>query len=118
MVACGFYYDRDRLMQATLDTLGDLFRQNIHGIRRCGAAALDLAFVAGGWFDAFFEYRLSPWDIAAGAILIEEAGGKISDCFGNPIPLDRTSTLCASNGKLHSAMLESVSTRCPKPANS
>ena len=117
MVACGFYYDRDRLMQATLDTLGDLFRQNIHGIRRCGAAALDLAFVAGGWFDAFFEYRLSPWDIAAGAILIEEAGGKISDCFGNPIPLDRTSTLCASNGKLHSAMLESVSNRCPKPSN-
>lgn len=115
MVACGFYYDRDSMMQATLDTLGDLFRQQIHGIRRCGAAALDLAYVAGGWFDAFFEYRLSPWDYAAGSILLEEAGGKVTDCLGNPLPMDRTSTLCASNGRLQAAMLESVSLRCPRP---
>jgi myo-inositol-1(or 4)-monophosphatase len=103
------------MMQATLDTLGDLFRQQIHGIRRCGAAALDLAYVAGGWFDAFFEYRLSPWDYAAGSILLEEAGGKVTDCLGNPLPMDRTSTLCASNGRLQATMLESVSLRCPKP---
>jgi myo-inositol-1(or 4)-monophosphatase len=111
MIACGFYYDRDQMMQSTLDTIGDLFRCQIHGIRRCGAAALDLAYVAAGWFDAFFEFQLSPWDIAAGAVLIQEAGGEISDCKGQPVALNRPSSICASNGNLHPAMLDIVSGR-------
>jgi len=114
MIACGFYYDRDQMMQSTLDTIGDLFRTQIHGIRRFGAAALDLAWVAAGWFDGFFEYRLSPWDIAAGAVIIQEAGGKISDCMGNPVALNRPSSLCASNQALHPAMLEIISKRLPR----
>ena len=114
MIACGFYYDRDQMMQSTLDTIGDLFRTQIHGIRRFGAAALDLAWVAAGWFDGFFEYRLSPWDIAAGAVIIQEAGGKVSDCMGNPVALNRSSSLCASNQALHPAMLEIISKRLPR----
>jgi myo-inositol-1(or 4)-monophosphatase len=99
------------MMQSTLDTIGDLFRCQIHGIRRCGAAALDLAYVAAGWFDAFFEFQLSPWDVAAGAVLIREAGGEISDCKGQPVALNRPSSICASNGNLHPAMLDIVSGR-------
>ena len=102
------------MMQSTLDTIGDLFRSQIHGIRRCGAAALDLAYVAAGWFDAFFEYRLSPWDIAAGAIIIQESGGTVSDCFGNPIALSQAASLCATNGKLHQSMIDVVGNRIPK----
>jgi myo-inositol-1(or 4)-monophosphatase len=113
MIACGFYYDRDQMMQSTLDTLGDLFRRQIHGIRRCGAAALDLAYVAAGWFDGFFEYRLSPWDIAAGAVIIQEAGGMVSDCRGDRIRLDRPSSICASGSELHGKLLEVVSQRFP-----
>lgn len=113
MIACGFYYDRDEMMRSTLDTIGDLFRCQIHGIRRCGAAALDLAYVAAGWFDGFFEYRLSPWDIAAGAVIIQEAGGTLSDCRGNPVALHHSSSVCASNQKLHPSMLEVVGKRIP-----
>jgi myo-inositol-1(or 4)-monophosphatase len=108
MIACGFYYDRGRIMQATLSTLADLYRCQIHGMRRMGAAALDLAYLACGQFEAFFEYRLSPWDYAAGAILLQEAGGRITDCFGNALPLGKISSVCASNGPLHGPMLETI----------
>ena len=53
--------------------------KNTHGLRRMGSAAIDLAYVAAGRFDAFFEYGLNSWDVAAGALLIEEAGGTVSD---------------------------------------
>ena len=60
------------------------------------------------------EYRVSPWDIAAGAVIIHEAGGKVSDCMGNPVALNRSSSLCASNQALHPAMLEIISKRMPR----
>lgn len=109
MIAVGFYYDRGNMMQATLDTLADFYREEIHGMRRIGAAALDLAYVAAGQFEAFFEYRLSPWDYAAGAILLRESGGAITDCVGGGLPLDRSSGVCASNGALHERMLQTLS---------
>jgi myo-inositol-1(or 4)-monophosphatase len=109
MVACGFYYDRGRMMHATLATLADLFQADIHGMRRMGAAALDLAYVACGRFEAFFEYRLSPWDIAAGGVLLSEAGGRMTDCDGKGISLVKASSVCASNGSVHAAMLEKIS---------
>lgn len=71
--------------QAALDVYLDLFRsvfRRARAIRRCGAAALDLAYTAAGVYDGFFEFRLSPWDIAAGALLIQEAGGVLSDLDG------------------------------------
>ncbi len=93
-------------MEATLAAIGDLFRQKIHGIRRFGTASLDLCQVASGCFGGFFEYELAPWDFAAGALILEEAGGKVSTCDGRPLPLQKTDLL-ASNHKLH-ADLETI----------
>jgi myo-inositol-1(or 4)-monophosphatase len=81
LIATGFpYYDYDRLPQF-MKTL-DFFMQNSHGLRRLGSAATDLAYVACGRFDAFYEYSLSPWDVAAGAFLVQQAGGKVCDFSG------------------------------------
>ncbi|WDQ19319.1 inositol monophosphatase family protein [Rhodopirellula sp. P2] len=105
MIGCGFYYDRGEMMRATLDAIAECFQNEIHGIRRFGAASLDLCEVGCGGFDAFFEYKLSPWDFAAGALFITEAGGQITTATGDALPLETTSVL-ASNGKVHAAMLE------------
>jgi myo-inositol-1(or 4)-monophosphatase len=75
------------------------------GVRRWGAAALDLAFVAAGRFDAYFEYGLQPWDVAAGILLVREAGGMISDTNGLPYELGGPSLL-ATNGNLRDPMVE------------
>ena len=110
LIGTGFYYDRGAMMEATLGAIGDCFRQNIHGIRRFGAASLDLAHVADGLYGAFFEYQLAPWDYAAGQLLVTEAGGRVTDCSGNPLAM-RESTILASNGLLHDQMLSIVSPR-------
>lgn len=70
------------------------------GLRRGGSAAIDLAYVACGRFDGFWEINLSPWDIAAGALIIEEAGGKVTDMWGNPDYL-KSGDILASNGLIH-----------------
>ncbi len=108
MITCGFYYDRDRMMQATLDTIGDFFRNNIHGMRRFGAAALDLCNVGCGQYGLFFEYKLHPWDYAAGQIFLAEAGGQATDCNGLSLPLHQTSSICATNGHLHRQALDII----------
>ena len=107
MIGVGFYYDRDKMMEATLAAIGEFFRQQIHGIRRFGTAALDLCQTAAGLYGAYFEYQLSPWDFAAGRLILEEAGGHITDGRGNPLPLAKTSIL-ASNTRLHPAALAIV----------
>jgi myo-inositol-1(or 4)-monophosphatase len=78
------------------------------GIRRWGAGALDLAFVAAGRYDAFFEFGLAPWDVAAGLLLVREAGGVISDIAGKPYELGGPSLL-ASNFGLRDSMVEILS---------
>ncbi|MEE8445090.1 MAG: inositol monophosphatase family protein, partial [Alphaproteobacteria bacterium] len=70
------------------------------GVRRWGAAALDLAFVAAGRYDAFWETGLSAWDVAAGIVMVREAGGDVSQIDGKPHKLD-SATILAANGKLH-----------------
>lgn len=81
LIATGFpYYDFHK-MKAYLDSL-EYFLQNSHGARRLGSAAVDLAYVACGRFEAFYEYSLKPWDVAAGAFIVQQAGGKISDFSG------------------------------------
>jgi myo-inositol-1(or 4)-monophosphatase len=70
------------------------------GVRRDGAAALDLAYVACGRFDGFWEFDLSPWDVAAGTLLVREAGGRVSRIGGGPAALDATSIL-ATNARVH-----------------
>jgi myo-inositol-1(or 4)-monophosphatase len=75
-----------------------------HGVRRAGSAALDLCCVASGRFDGFWEFNLNPWDTAAGVLLVEEAGGKITDFRGGPFELTSRETL-ASNGLVHEELL-------------
>jgi myo-inositol-1(or 4)-monophosphatase len=77
-------------------------------IRRPGSAALDLAYTARGVFDGFWERRLSPWDVAAGSLIVKEAGGKVTDFNGNKFQIDSLEVL-ASNSKLHSDLLRAVS---------
>ena len=81
LLATGFpYYDYEKL-EDYMDILKWLMH-NSRGVRRIGSAAIDLAYVACGRFDAFYEYSLNPWDVAAGAIIVNEAGGKITDFKG------------------------------------
>jgi myo-inositol-1(or 4)-monophosphatase len=112
LVGVGFYYDRGAMMEATLAAIGDLFRRNIHGIRRFGTASLDLCYVACGMYGAYFEYTLSPWDFAAGALFVEEAGGRVTTARGEPLRLEKTSIL-ASNGGIHEAALEVIRSHHP-----
>jgi len=84
-----------------------LFGHQIHGIRRFGTASLDLAQVAMGMYGAYFEYQLSAWDFAAGRLFVEEAGGRVTTCQGEPLPLAKSSVL-ASNGHLHDTVLNIV----------
>jgi myo-inositol-1(or 4)-monophosphatase len=83
------------------------FTLRSHGVRRDGSAALDLACVAMGRFDSFWEFGLNPWDTAAGVVLVEEAGGRLSDMHGQPYVLGGPSIL-ASNGLIHEEMLRVV----------
>lgn len=76
-----------------------------HGVRRMGAAALDLCYTACGRFEMFWEFGLKPWDTAAGSLVLAEAGGRISTMTGEPFQL-RAPELLASNGRLHDAALE------------
>jgi len=113
LIAVGFYYDRGAMMESTLDAMRDCFGQQVRGIRRMGTASLDLAQVASGSFGAYFEYELSPWDFAAGRLLVEEAGGRVTTCDGSELPLEKTSVL-ASNGHLHAAIQEITARHQPR----
>jgi myo-inositol-1(or 4)-monophosphatase len=79
-----------------------------HGVRRAGSAALDLCNVACGRFDGFWEFNLNPWDTAAGVLIIEEAGGKVTRFDGSPFEINSRETV-ASNGLIHDAMLQEFS---------
>jgi myo-inositol-1(or 4)-monophosphatase len=75
-----------------------------HGVRRAGSAALDLCNVASGRFDGFWEFNLNPWDTAAGVLIVEEAGGKVTRFDGSPFELNSRETV-ATNGLMHEALL-------------
>ena len=76
-----------------------------HGVRRTGSAAIDLAYVASGRLDFFWEFGLKPWDMAAGTLLVEEAGGRTSDMKGAPHSVAASEHLLADNGALHSEII-------------
>jgi myo-inositol-1(or 4)-monophosphatase len=80
------------------------FTLRSHGVRRLGSAALDLAYVAAGRYESFWEFNLNPWDTAAGILIVEEAGGKVTDFVGNHYRLDSKEIL-ASNGKIHAELV-------------
>jgi myo-inositol-1(or 4)-monophosphatase len=107
LIATGFPYNDLGLLEPYMNCL-TYFCRHTHGIRRLGSAATDLAYVACGRFEAFYEYGLHPWDIAAGVILIREAGGKISDFSGNEINLPGDE-IVAANSLVFPEVLEIVS---------
>ena len=104
LVATGFPYDRRTSSDNNLKEFQN-FIVKVQGIRRSGSAALDLAYVACGRLDGFWEPKLQPWDVAAGSLLVKEAGGIITDYSGNEFKIDNQMCL-ASNGKIHSQMKE------------
>lgn len=81
LVATGFPYTDFSLIDAYLGSFRELM-ESTHGVRRLGSAAIDLAYVACGRYDAFWEYHLKPWDVAAGTLIIQQAGGRVSDFYG------------------------------------
>jgi myo-inositol-1(or 4)-monophosphatase len=83
------------------------FLRTSRAVRRLGSAAIDLCYVAAGRFDAFWEQKLNPWDTSAGALIVEEAGGRVTDSAGGAFS-SRTGSIVASNGLIHDAMLETI----------
>ena len=102
IVGTGFAYIRDEVPDDNLDNVVHIGRQ-ARGLRRMGAAAVDLAYVASGRLDAFWELHLSPWDVAAGAALVVAAGGRVTDCRGGDEWLCG-GHIVASNGMLHEGL--------------
>jgi myo-inositol-1(or 4)-monophosphatase len=101
LLATGFPFkegkgDLDAYMVMVADAL-----RATHGVRRAGSAAMDLAYVAAGRVEAFFEVGLSPWDVAAGMLLVREAGGRVTGWPGDPAPPLATGRVLASNGRIH-----------------
>jgi myo-inositol-1(or 4)-monophosphatase len=106
LLATGFpYYHLDK-SDVYLEII-KTFLAKTHGIRRLGSAAIDLAFVACGRLEGFFEYNLNPWDVAAGAFIVQQAGGKVTDFKGGNNFLFG-GELCASNGSIHKEMQEVI----------
>ena len=106
LVATGFPYSVHEDMDAVLRDMRILLDTTV-GVRRCGSAALDMCFVACGSFDAYFEGWIKPWDIAAGWVLVEEAGGKVSGREGDDYRFH--TPILASNGMVHEEMLHNLS---------
>jgi myo-inositol-1(or 4)-monophosphatase len=99
LLATGFPYTNFRYLNEFLESV-HYFMQHSHGLRRLGSAATDIAYVACGRYDGFYEYGLNPWDIAAGILLVKEAGGRVSDFTGEKNPLFEEAIIC-SNGSIH-----------------
>ena len=100
-------YYKDTLAEPTFALASILFR-TMSDVRRSGSAALDLAYIAVGRTDAFFELRLSPWDIAAGELLIREAGGIVTQLDGSPLTLTSPCSVFAGNANTHPYLLETA----------
>ncbi|MCF7874116.1 MAG: inositol monophosphatase [Candidatus Omnitrophica bacterium] len=108
LLITGFYYDRGKDMIGNLEAIKVFFQKRVVGIRRLGAAALDLCYIASGRATGFWEFKLSPWDFAAGKLLVEEAGGKITRKDGQEVKIE-SSYIVASNGKIHQRIIDVIS---------
>jgi myo-inositol-1(or 4)-monophosphatase len=116
-LATGFPYDRRTAVDNNVERL-DHFLRRSQGVRRAGAAVLDMAYVACGRLDGFWELRLSPWDVAAAALIVQEAGGVVTGPTGNPNYLS-AEFIVASNGIIHDQMLRVIKegASAPYPAS-
>jgi myo-inositol-1(or 4)-monophosphatase len=106
LLTTGFTYRKDEYLHREMESFETLSRV-ARAVRRPGSAALDLAYVARGVFDGFWERRLNAWDIAAGILLVREAGGKVTDFEGQDLAVDEPA-LVASNGLLHDELFKAV----------
>ncbi|MFQ5602794.1 MAG: inositol monophosphatase family protein [bacterium] len=106
LLATGFPFRAKHLTDSYFEAFKQLFHQ-VSDFRRAGAAALDLAYLASGRLDGFWELTLNPWDIAAGTLLIEEAGGQVTDLWGGDSHLSR-GHIVASNGFIHNKITQIV----------
>ena len=102
LLVTGFPYTHDDRWSKGFDLFKILYGKT-QGVRRLGAATLDFCFVAMGCFEGFWEFGLQPWDVCAGALILEEAGGKVSDWDNSPMPLSGERVL-ATNGFIHEEM--------------
>ena len=103
LLVTGFAYDIRETSNNNLDHFGR-FSLRGQGVRRTGTAALDMCYVAAGRFDGFWELKLHPWDMAAGAVIVQEAGGRLSNFRGEPLSI-YGKELVATNGLIHDEML-------------
>ncbi len=108
LLATGFPYDRKGAVANNYDNFVN-FQQSAQACRRPGAASLDLACVAAGRFDGYWEMKLKPWDVAAGQLLVTEAGGTLSDFAGEALDIYGREVI-ASNGQIHQAMIDVLQT--------
>jgi len=106
LVATGFPYTNFVYLEEYMETM-NWFMKNSHGLRRLGSAATDIVYVACGRYDGFYEYGLNPWDVAAGALILTEAGGKVSDFNGENNFLFGEQIIC-SNGHTHKEFVKTV----------
>ncbi len=111
MLCTGFPYDVHETVEEVIGLFG-AFVAEARAVRRLGSAALDLCYVAAGRFDGFWEQRLHPWDMAAGALIVAEAGGTVSTMAGAPFD-SREGSVVATNGLLHDPMLGIIRRRRP-----
>ena len=111
LIATGFPYTDFTYMSEFMETI-DYFMKNSHGLRRLGSAATDIAWVACGRYDGFYEYGLNPWDIAAGILLVREAGGMVSDFSGNEDIVFRQEIIC-SNSLNYKEFLDTIKNIIP-----
>jgi len=104
LLVTGFPYS---IRSAPNNNLGHYaaFAMRSLGVRRLGSAALDLAYVAAGRFDGYWELAIEAWDVAAGMLMVEEAGGRVTRADGQPDPLQIPASIVASNARLHTAMM-------------
>jgi myo-inositol-1(or 4)-monophosphatase len=108
LLVTGFHYG----IQRDPEELVSLFREFItraRAVRRLGSAALDLCYVAAGRFDGYWESRIQPWDVSAGALIVQEAGGRVSDVEGREPFRSRAGSVLATNGPIHQLMLDTMS---------
>jgi myo-inositol-1(or 4)-monophosphatase len=108
LIATGFPY-YDFVKQPQYIALLNHLMQSCHGLRRLGSAATDLVYTAAGRFDAFYEYNLNPWDVAAGVVIMRQAGGQVVNFTGGDEVLD-SRELLATNGKITEEMLSAIRT--------
>jgi myo-inositol-1(or 4)-monophosphatase len=106
LLVTGFPYNVHETAAPVVELFGE-FIARAQAVRRLGSAALDLCYVAAGRMDGFWEERLKPWDVAAGALMVQEAGGQITAIDGSAFDV-RKASLIASNGRIHGEMLRTV----------